>query len=218
MTKAKREMTTTKRKNPDKTRQLLLEAAYEEIHRNGYQASGLCQILERAGLTKGALYHHFADKRELGLAVLDEIIQPAIVTSWLDPLDRAIEAGADPLEALIDYLQARGQKISDAQCELGCPLNNLAQEMSGLDEDFRKRIGFTFNLWSNGLAERLASSQRTGNIRADVDIQGVARFIVASMEGSMSFAKAQHDRSVLVQNGRQLVGYLKSLKSNPKLK
>jgi len=211
-------MATTTRKNPDKTRQLLLNAAYEEIHRHGYQASGLCQILERAGVTKGALYHHFADKRELGLAVLDEIIQPAIVTNWLDPLDQAIATGIDPLDALIDYLKARGQEISDQQCELGCPLNNLAQEMSGLDEDFRKRIGSTFNLWSDGLAQRLATSQQSGSIRAEVDIQGVARFIVASMEGSMSFAKAQHDKSVLVQNVRQMVEYLVSLKSNPKHK
>ena len=56
-------------------------------------------IVEAAGTTKGALFHHFAGKRELGYAVVDEMIAPLLMQRWLDPLsrfkrpDRGSEAG-----------------------------------------------------------------------------------------------------------------------------
>ena len=73
-------------KSPDLTRHTLLEAAFAEIHRNGFQAASLAQILADTGLTKGALYHHFPDKKALGLAVVEEMIRPLITAMMFKPL------------------------------------------------------------------------------------------------------------------------------------
>ena len=62
------------RRNPDRTRERLLEAGFVEIYSRGFQPAGLDAIVERAGVTKGALYHHFPGKHALGYAVLDEVI------------------------------------------------------------------------------------------------------------------------------------------------
>ena len=70
-------MSSSKR-NPEQTRQALLEAAFEEIYRVGFQAASLDRILDRAGVTKGALYHHFKNKLELGYAVLEEVVRPTM--------------------------------------------------------------------------------------------------------------------------------------------
>ena len=59
-------------RNPDLTRQTLLQAAFQEIYRSGFQAASLRNILSKVGITKGALYHHFGSKQELGYAVVDE--------------------------------------------------------------------------------------------------------------------------------------------------
>ena len=58
-------------RQPDLTRQRILEASFAEIHRQGFQAASVANILTTTGLTKGALYHHFPSKKDLGLAVID---------------------------------------------------------------------------------------------------------------------------------------------------
>ena len=80
------------RRQPDATRQRLLEAAFTEMHRNGFHASSLDKILRATEVTKGALYHHFRNKQALGLAVIEEVVRPWVETRWrpmLDPKQRA---------------------------------------------------------------------------------------------------------------------------------
>src|SRR6476660_1733518 len=73
-------------RDPAATRERLVAAAFEEIHRHGYQGAGLDTILANAGVTKGALYHHFADKADLAHAVIDEVIRGLTLTRWTGPL------------------------------------------------------------------------------------------------------------------------------------
>ncbi|MEI9905935.1 MAG: TetR/AcrR family transcriptional regulator [Asticcacaulis sp.] len=77
--------TTPAKRNAVKTREGLLSAAYEEIYLTGFQGSDLMSIIGRAGVTKGALYHHFGSKEGLGLAMIDAMIAPKIA----ETLDRA---------------------------------------------------------------------------------------------------------------------------------
>ena len=88
-------------RNPDVTRQRILEAAFMEIYRNGFQGMRLDEVLSVTGLTKGALYHHFPNKRALGYAVVDEIILPTVEATWLQPLKNA----ADPLQGLVTIIE-----------------------------------------------------------------------------------------------------------------
>ena len=60
----------------------LLQAAFGEMQRDGYRNADLERILRQAGVTKGALYHHFDNKRALGYAVIDEILQSRILERW----------------------------------------------------------------------------------------------------------------------------------------
>ncbi|MGA9165402.1 MAG: TetR/AcrR family transcriptional regulator, partial [Thiobacillus sp.] len=112
-------------KTPDLTRQKLLEAAFDEIHRNGFQAASLTQILADTGLTKGALYHHFPGKKALGLAVVEEMIRPSLAAMMFDPLAETRQ----PLAAMQAMLTAKASETDPWVVTLGCPLNNLMQEM-----------------------------------------------------------------------------------------
>ena len=68
----------TRKSNPEKTRKALLGAAFNEIYHRGYQAASIDEILKNAGVTKGALYHHFESKKALGLAVIDEVLRHGV--------------------------------------------------------------------------------------------------------------------------------------------
>lgn len=176
-------------RNPDRTRQILLQAAFEEIWEHGFQGASLDRILARTGVTKGALYHHFKNKTALGYAVVDEVIRPMIRERWIDPLSNA----DDPIEALMSVLKNSQLDLCEQAVLCGCPLNNLAQEMSPLDEGFRQRIHATFKGWQNGLSDALRRGQTRGTVREGIDVDKTATFILASLEGTVGLAKNSQD-------------------------
>jgi AcrR family transcriptional regulator len=194
---------------PQATRERLLTAAFEEIYRRGFQAASLDAILARAGVTKGALYHHFPDKAALGYAVVDEVVKGHLLQRWLGVME---EADTDPLTALQKTLRFRAASVTPGEIELGCPLNNLAQEMSPLDQEFRRRIDATFDAWRNGFARALAHGKASGTVRRDVNPQKVAAFLVASAEGSYSLAKSAGSRTILRSNLETLADFLETLR------
>jgi TetR/AcrR family transcriptional regulator, transcriptional repressor for nem operon len=94
----------------------------------------------------------------------------------------------------------------------GCPINNLAQEMSPLDEEFRKRLAKLFSGWYNGIAAALRRGQKRGLVRSDVDANERAIFLVALYEGYLSLAKNAQDARVLRAGKRILILHLELLR------
>src|SRR5574340_81414 len=191
-------------KTPDLTRQTLLEAAFAEIHCNGFQAASLVQILADTGLTKGALYHHFPDKKALGLAVVEEVIRPRLAEMMFAPLADTPR----PLAAMQAMFAAKAIEDDPYAVRLGCPLNNLIQEMSPVDETFRLRLNDVFREWVDVVAAALTRGKSVGEVRDDVDAGATAFFIVSALEGCIGMSKNTQSlgayRSCLAQLGRYL--------------
>lgn len=195
---------------PDVTREKLLHAAFEEIYLRGFQAASLDTILARAGVTKGALYHHFPDKAALGYAVVDEVIRQPVLEAYLGRLRQSSD---DPLTALQNVLRQRADDFTTGGVALGCPLNNLAQEMSPIDEQFRRRIALALEAWTNGFIEALERGQASGHVRKDIDVRQVAGFIVAAVEGAFGMAKNARSQPLLKANLDLLASLLESLRA-----
>lgn len=193
-------------RDPVRTRGALLQAAFEEIHRSGFRGSDVESILRKAGMTKGALYHHFASKEALGYAILDEVVASIMREKWQAPLSDA----ADPVAALIDII--RSTSLEREHVVRGCPLNNLAQEMSPLDEGFRKRAAALFEEWNVAMATALRAARERGQVRADVDPDETATFVIAAYEGYISLAKCFQDADRLRAGAQTLIRYLESLR------
>ncbi|MBI3432814.1 MAG: TetR/AcrR family transcriptional regulator [Hydrogenophilales bacterium] len=195
---------TTSTKAPDLTRQKLLEAAFGEIHRNGFQAASITQILCDTGLTKGALYHHFPDKKALGLAVVDEVIRPRLAALMFAPLADTRQ----PLAAMQALLAGKAAEDDPMVVTLGCPLNNLMQEMSPVDEGFRLQLNGVFEDWVGVVAAALERGKTAGEVRRDVEAEATAFFIVSALEGCVGMSKNTQSvtayRSCLAQLGRFL--------------
>ena len=197
---------------PEATREKLLKAAFEEIYRRGFQAASLDTILAQAGVTKGALYHHFPTKAALGYAVVDEVVRGLLLERWLGVLQAQ---PGDPVTALQGTLRDRAANLTAGEIELGCPLNNLAQEMSPLDEQFRRSVDATFETWREGFAQVLARGQAEGTVRRDVDAKKVATFIVAAVEGSYGLAKSAQSGPMVRANLEMLGMFLEGLRAPP---
>lgn len=195
------------RKQPDRTRQRLLESAFEEIHCNGFRAASLNAILKKAGVTKGALYHHFGSKQALGYAVVDEMVRPFVEARW-----RPAVESSDPVAAGIAVVREMLVTRADMAASLGCPFNNLCQEMSPVDEGFRKRLNAILHDWRESTIEGLRRGQKQGHVRRDADPKAAAAFIIASVEGCIGMAKASRSKEFLQAGMAGLIDYLEHLR------
>jgi TetR/AcrR family transcriptional regulator, transcriptional repressor for nem operon len=191
----------------ERTRQVLLQAAFREVYRSGFQSASLDTILAATGVTKGALYYHFGSKEVLGYAVVEEVIANITRDKWLRPLHSSM----DPIATLIAIV--RGTSFRAEDIRYGCPLNNLAQEMSPLDNDFRKRLARVFDDWQEGVASALRRGQAGGMVRGDLDAGQAAGFLIATYEGYTSLAKNAQDPNVLKFGVKNIVGWLRSLRT-----
>lgn len=194
-------------RDPERTRERLLKAGFEEVYRSGFQSASIDTILAATNVTKGALYHHFESKEELGHAIIEEIIAKFTRDKWSRPLEQA----RNPINTLIAIVQATSVRRKDV--EGGCPLANLAQEMSALDEEFRKRVETIFHAWQDAIATALRRGQSQGTVRRDLVPEETAGFLIAMYEGYVMLAKNAQDAEVWNVGMRNIVGWLKTLRA-----
>jgi len=202
-------MKTTVVRAPENTRRKILEAAFDEFYRNGFQGSSLNHIVEGAGTTKGALFHHFEGKNDLGYAVVREVIHPHLKTRWSDPLAQTTDPITDVKRL---FRQCVKEENADGQLVNGCPLNNLAQEMSALDEKFRQILEQIYVTWRQALEAALARGIKAGTVRKDVSPRKVAAFIVAAQTGIVGTAKNAQSGELMTQSAQAFFDYLDSLR------
>jgi TetR/AcrR family transcriptional repressor of nem operon len=209
LTPKKLQRRTAKLRDPEGTRQRLLQAAFREVYRYGFQSAGIDAILAATNVTKGALYYHFESKEALGHAIIEEIIAEITKDRWLRPLQQSKDK--NPIDALIGIVQAIPARPRDVK--RGCPLVNLTQEMSQLDEQFRKRLERIFQAWQEGIATALRKGQSTGTVRRDLVPEETASFLIAMVEGYEVLAKNAQDAKVWNMGIKNIVSWLSSLRA-----
>ena len=202
------------KRDSDVTRQTILDAGAAEIYRHGFRNASVDRILADTGLTKGAFYHHFQAKADLGYAVIDESIRAKLLAKWVEPLERS----DNPVSGFISALSDVDSEELKMICDCGCPLNNLAQEMSAIDETFRGKLQRVYAEWQDRTAAALFRGQGAGHVRADVDCRKAATFIMSSIEGAAGLAKNHQDPAVLFACLEGMVCYLESLRSETQAK
>jgi TetR/AcrR family transcriptional repressor of nem operon len=214
LTSKKPQRKAAKLRDPEGTRQRLLQAAFREVYRYGFQSAGIDTILATTNVTKGALYYHFESKEALGHAIIEEIVAEITKDRWLRPLRQS--TNKNPIDALIGIVQAIPAQPRDVK--RGCPLVNLTQEMSQINEQFRERLERIFKAWQEGIAASLREGQDTGTVRRDLVPEETASFLIAMVEGYEVLAKNAQDVKVWKMGIKNIVSWLSSLRAPGKAK
>jgi len=191
-------------------RRRLLEAGQQEVYLHGFQGTPLVAILQRAGATKGAFFHYFATKTAFGYAIVDEVLAQMITAQWVTPL----HGSRDPLETISAEFERGIEALKIQRPILGCPLNNLAQEMNPLDAGFRDRTTRVFQAWQQAYRGALARAQQHGTVRAALDPGDAAYLLVAQIEGTLSLARNTQDPETLTAGARALRSYLAAIRAS----
>ena len=180
-------------RDPEGTRTRLVENAFREIHAHGYAGASLDRILANSGVTKGALYHHFKSKADLLHAVIDDAVRPMVADRWLAPLSES----DDPIRTLAESTRAMMAEATPEEMCRGCPLNNLTQELAGVDEDFRKHLDRVADDWRAGIRAAFERGQEAGHVRKEVNVAAVASLVFATYQGLIGSVKTSHDQEAV---------------------
>lgn len=209
------------KKSPDsisdksqETRSKLLLSAFNEIYERGFQAASLSNILKDTGLTKGGLYHHFSNKLELGYSVVDEVIYETMYANWIEPLKDT----DDPVSVLKDIIIKTGRSMTEESVLLGCPLNNLAQEMSPIDKGFRDRISGIYQVWQNEMEAAIDRGKLAGNVDTSIDSKDMALLFLATLQGCTGLAKSIQKLDVMMSCGQGLLDRLDTIRPPQNIK
>ncbi|MDX8393606.1 MAG: TetR/AcrR family transcriptional regulator [Mariprofundales bacterium] len=192
--------------NAETTRQKILKVAAEEIHLHGFQACNISVIISNAKVSKGALYHHFSSKLDLGYAVIDEVFAPQHYAMW-----QPVFASDNPIRDIIQLFNFALNDMTGHCLERGCPLNNLAQEMSPIDEGFRLRINQIMVQWQTGIAQALQRGKKNSLVYQDVNPERTAIHLMASIEGAHGLAKNSQQITIFAECIHGLIDYVQRL-------
>jgi AcrR family transcriptional regulator len=176
----------TRVNDPEGLRQRVLDAAASLFQAQGYSGTGIQDIFAAARVTSGAFYHHFAGKKELGLAVVRERVAAAVDETWLAPV-RDARTTLDGIEAVFGAI---ARELDGNRAVRGCPANNLTLELAYADADFRRELKVIFDNWRSTLAAKLTSDMGRRAVRKR-DPDALAEYIIAVYSGAMALAKVE---------------------------
>jgi TetR/AcrR family transcriptional repressor of nem operon len=203
--------TSTDRALRSSTRDQLLLQASLLFRERGFHATSVGDVLDRAGVQKGSLYHHFPSKEDLAHAVIDRWVEH-LRTHVLDRLNASDgRTPLDRIEATLDEFLAEQEA---AHCRGGCPFGNLALEMADVHEGFRARLVDTFCRMADAFAAQIARAQADGAVRSDADPHSLGCFLVAAVEGGILLAKVHRSPAPLAAALRCAKAHIESLRTN----
>ena len=167
-------------------RENIIEAAVEQFHSRGFNAAGVKDITDRAGVPKGSFYNHFDSKEALAVVALERYAERAQLE---DLVDRSVA----PLARLRGHFEQQRAQIEEHGFTRGCLLGNLGAEVADHSDILRAAVEQNLARWTELITEALAEAQQAGSLRPELDPHATARFILSAWEGTLISARA--DRS-----------------------
>lgn len=179
----------------------VLDAAAVSFQSQGYRGSSMQDIVTSAGVTGGALHHHFPTKRDLARAVITERVSGELGATWI----AAVEAAPTAAEGIVGVFEDVADALDRRGAVSGCPLGNLSLELSLSDEVLRGAIEDEYRTWRAAIAACLQRDADAGRAPfASEDAAGLADTVVAMFTGAMSIAKAEQGAGSLRACARSL--------------
>lgn len=186
-------------KNSNDTRQKLIDITYDEIYEKGYQGASLSEILSKARVHKGSMYYFFANKKEMAMCALKEKMK-----------DRFTKRYATILQYESNILDELFRVLNDTSLrdfKKGCPLANIVQEMSNLDEDFNVMSKGFYEYFRELIKVILDKAILLKEIK-ECDTKKFALYITVVVEGAILATKASGNEQDYVDSIECLEEYI----------
>jgi AcrR family transcriptional regulator len=182
------------------TRRKILDAAIDVFGEVGYAAAAWGTIIERTGMTKGALYHHFDSKESLASDIIDEGSE-ALVAAFR----HACGPGSPALENMIHGTFAIANVISVDKTA------RAAEQLTAVLSGFNEAAARSYASWVEEMAAEARRAIAEGDLRDDVDPDVVSQAIVGAMIGTRLLTIAMSGTRTYEQLADELSARLRQL-------
>lgn len=189
------------------TRLDILQKAFQLIYTNGYQTTSIDEIIDTTKVTKGAFYYHFSSKDEMGLAIVRELLQPAMQQGFIEPLQNS----TDPQKDIYNMMKHLLFGNAFLQAEYGCPAGNLTHEMAAHHEDFNTALSALVLELRKAIEHCINNGKKNGKVRKGVHAGQVTLFIMSAYWGIRNIGKLHDSKAAYTAYLAELKNYLKSL-------
>jgi TetR/AcrR family transcriptional repressor of nem operon len=166
------------------TRERIVAAASELISERGIAATSLDEVIERARVSKGQLYHYFDDRAALLRAVVEHNTEGVI--SYLGEVDDSWAAIRSWLDSMVEL------QIERRACG-GCPVGSLVPQLAETDEQAREALAASFARWEGLLGDGLRSMQARGKLDRRADPGELATATMAAIQGGLLLTQTRRD-------------------------
>jgi TetR/AcrR family transcriptional repressor of nem operon len=193
------------------TREKILQAAARLFALKGYHDAKLEEVLDTAQVTKGAFFHHFRGREDLGFAVLDwHMAQRRRLLGAIE-LELPLAKQADPLQQVFRRLDAIQEMVRRRDgCKGGCIIGNMSTALSDCHDGFRKRLAECFDEMAQEFLPHLKAAAQQGGVTRRANTIELARYIVTVIEGAIMQARAVGDPNLLPRQFAYLKEHLKN--------
>lgn len=174
------------------TKAQLLEAGLSMLLEHGYNDLGIQAILNATGIPRGSFYHHFQDKEDFALQVVDlymEHVHAGLDATLLDP-------SRPPLERVRGFFEMTREAYR-AEGYLGCLLGGIGQELSGVSEVFRRKIEECLSVIAGRIAGCLEEARQHGDLPPGADPHQMADLLIDCWEGAALRTRLRRDPAPL---------------------
>ena len=195
----------------ERTRERLLDVAYDSIVQKGFAATSVEELVEAAGITKSGFFYHFRDKNDMARQLFERFL--AEDEGIIDTLEaRARELSDDPLQSLLIFLNLYAQMMDDMEAlHPGCMVATVTyqerlfdDEMKRMNIEYLMRMRGRFRAWFEQIVERRPAS-------IEVDLDALSDHLTVIVEGAIIYAKALQDRALMGKQARLFRNHVKLL-------
>ncbi len=189
-------MPTSARRGPKPnpgTRKNLIQAGRHMLHRMGYSATGIKDIVDEAGVPKGSFYNHFDSKEAFAGEIIDDYFEQALPQL----IFQLGNSEVSPIERLRAYFNQRAESFITNEFSQGCLLGNFSLEVADHSINIRARLATHFDKWSELIEKCIAEAQESGEIKSSTSSVKLARFVLNSWEGALVRMRAEKSDDAL---------------------
>jgi len=181
----------------ERTRERLLDLAYESVIAKGFAATSIEELVEVAGITKSGFFYHFRDKNDLALQMLERYFTND-EAARRELARRALELSDDPLHSYLIYLKLYAELMDAVAHELpGCIIATIAFQNRAFAPDVRRLNDEGVRAWRQASLDWLQRIAQRYAPRTDTNLETLADAGVAMAIGGFAIAKATGEASAV---------------------
>ncbi|MDF0714939.1 TetR/AcrR family transcriptional regulator [Muricauda sp. 334s03] len=188
------------------TRDKILAESKDLVFQNGFSGTSIDQILEKAGITKGAFFYHFKTKNALAKALIEEFALEDI-HHMNAALTKTEGLNGDSLSRLLQFIQEFINMMSGLGDPYSCLYASYLYEPNQFDQDILDQITDTLLTWRKTMEKLINNVLKEYEPQMEIDVQSLADHILVIFEGAFIISKGYKGKDLTAEHLKHLKNY-----------